>query len=67
MSIKGCNCPPIQDVMRGRAGETKPPCPVHDTPERLAALDHILPAIRFSDMRINTQPFAARKARARKG
>jgi tRNA(adenine34) deaminase len=40
------------DVMRGRAGDTKPPCPVHDTPERLAALERLVPRIELPRQRI---------------
>lgn len=36
-----CNCPPDADVFRGRAGDTKPECPVHPTPPGL--LDAIVP------------------------
>lgn len=37
MSDERCNCQSMRDVFRGGVG-TKEPCPVHDTPEFLAAL-----------------------------
>jgi hypothetical protein len=38
-----CNCPDYNDMlMRGEVMGTKPPCPVHDTPERLALLKSIV-------------------------
>lgn len=56
MSDERCNCPPMHDVFRYGV-ETKPPCPVHDTPERLAALaEMIVPAIPLADLKINTRP-----------
>lgn len=46
--VLDCNCPSTDDVIRHGVG-TKPPCPVHDTPEVLALLarlaDVIVPAI----------------------
>lgn len=30
---EGCTCPPLVDVMRGRAGDTREPCPVHPEPD----------------------------------
>lgn len=38
-----CNCPPASDVFSGRAGETKPDCPVHPMPPWLA--DVLVPRI----------------------
>lgn len=46
MTDPRCNCPPVTPrTLRDGIG-TKDPCPVHDTPERLATLaEVILPAI----------------------
>jgi hypothetical protein len=51
-----CTCPPTVDVMRGRAGETRYPCPIHPEPD-LSGIT-FLPAIDFSTARINTEPLA---------
>lgn len=45
-----CNCPPMADVMRGRAGETKPECPVHPTPANLGEILRPAFPIRFADL-----------------
>lgn len=63
MSDDRCNCPPMRDVFREGVG-TKPPCPVHDTPERLAALaEMIQPAVPMADFSFQTFSLPARKAR----
>jgi hypothetical protein len=50
-----CNCPPLRDVFRYGV-TTKEPCPVHETPEQLAALSGMLqPAIPLGQP-INRQP-----------
>jgi hypothetical protein len=33
MPTQTCTCPPVVDVMRGRAGDTRHPCPLHPEPE----------------------------------
>lgn len=44
-----CNCPPERDVFRGKVIGTKPPCPIHDTPERLALLSKMIVPRREGD------------------
>ncbi len=42
----GCTCPPLVDVMRGRAADTRPECPLHPTPNFPSGT--FLPAIRLT-------------------
>lgn len=42
MKDMDCNCPSIDEVLTGRAGGTKDPCPVHPEPD----LTEILPLLR---------------------
>lgn len=51
----GCNCPPMEDVFRHGVG-TKPPCPVHDTPEMLAVLAEIIVPRKHFDGPISFAP-----------
>lgn len=39
-----CNCPSIEDVQRGVI-QSKPPCPIHDTPENLARMGSLMKQI----------------------
>lgn len=55
----GCNCPSMDDVMSGPI-YTKPPCPIHDTPEAMAHLSSILvPRMDLSELEIRPLEFEA--------
>jgi hypothetical protein len=45
----------MNDVFRYGVG-TKSPCPVHDTPERLAALAEVIQPALPGPFKINTRP-----------
>jgi hypothetical protein len=62
MAENECNCPPMADVMRGRAGETKPPCPAHPEPPNLAEI--LLPRVELDPLKVAV--FPVRRTRARR-